>query len=33
MKSGVGRSSSRKGTTGARRDNYILHLHGSRERV
>lgn len=33
MKSGVGRSSSRKGTMGAGRDNYILHLHGSRERV
>lgn len=33
MKSGVGRSNSRKGTTGAERDNYVLHLNGSRERV
>lgn len=33
MKSEAGRSSSRKGTMGAGRDNYIFHFHSSRERV
>lgn len=33
MKSGVGKSSSRKGTTGARRDKYLLHLNSSREKA
>lgn len=33
MKLGVGRSNFRKGIMGAGKDNYLLHLNSSRERV